>query len=324
MVKKVMLFGLCSLVFALSLCSCANEPGKSTFVISGTYLDIISRDSRAAKIAYNEFKRLDGIFNIYDQKSELAKLNLTYNKPVAVSDELFEVIKLAKQLYIISEGRLDVSQGVLYSFWKDLIKGPKMTSFPSKEKIAQLKKTGGMDNIAIDEAKKTVTIKKEGLKIDLSSIAKGYMVDKAALKLKEAGIESALVNAGGEVYCLGSNDGLPWSVGIKDPKELGGILETQGLIDEAIATSGDYEQFFDFGGKRYSHIIDPVTGFPVENNIISVSVITKNCVTADGIATSFFVMGVEQIKRFLSNNPSTMRIFVLVLEDGKKRIHFFK
>ena len=150
------------------------------------------------------------------------------------------------------------------------------------------------------------------------------MVDKASLKIKEAGIDSALVNAGGEVYCLGDNDGFPWSVGVKDPEELSGVLETQGLIDEAIATSGDYEQFFEFEGKRYSHIIDPVTGFPVQNNIISVSVISKNCITADGIATSFFVMGVDKIKEFLTNNPSTMRIFVLVLKNGKKNIHFFK
>lgn len=305
-------------------CSCAKSLHRDNFVISGTYLEVISSDPKAAKLVYNEFKRLDDIFNFYKPTSELSRLNNTYNKPVKVSAELIEVLKLSKQLYTMSNGYFDVSQGALYSFWKDLISKDNIKALPQKEQIDKLKELGGIGNIVIDAKNSTVTIKKKGLKIDLSGIAKGYMVDKSALILKENKIDSALINAGGEVYCLGTNAGAPWSVGIKDPEEIGVVLESQGLIDEAVATSGDYEQFFELGGKRYSHMINPRTGFPVQNSLISVSVITKNCTTADGVATAFSIMGLGEVEMFITRNPSTMRIFVLALENGKKNVYFFK
>lgn len=340
MEKKVFLskklFSLWPFIFSLVLfCSCAKPLHKDTFVITGTYLEVISPDKNAAVIVHEEFKRLDKIFNFYDPQSELSKLNNTYNIPFKASPELIEVLKLAHQVSQMSGGAFDPSYGSLYAFWKELIKQGEIKELPGAEKIAELKKLGGMENIEINDKEKTVLLKKEGLKIDLSAIAEGYMVDKAVLKLKAKGIKSAVINAGGDIYCLGTNGGKPWVAGIKDPQEMQGIIENEMLIEEAVATSGSYAQFFELpaasgrglaeggGGKRYSHLIDPRTGYPVDNNVLSVSVITKNCTSADSLSTSFFVMGLDKIKDFISKNPSTMRIFIVTWDKKGKHIYKF-
>jgi thiamine biosynthesis lipoprotein len=235
--------------------------------------------------------------------------------------ELIEVLQLSHKFYDLSDGAFDVSCGNLYAFWKELIKKGKIKDFPSKEKIAQLKNTCGMENIEVNVPRGTVLIKKGGLKIDLGAIAIGYMVDRAVAKLKEKGIKNALINAGGDIYCLGNNRDRPWKVGIKDPKNDGSMVASENLIDRAITTSGNYEQFFEFPAagrknKRYSHLIDPHTGFPVENGILSVSVIADDCLSADSLATSFFVMGIEGIKKFIAKN--NLEIKILVVSDNEK------
>jgi thiamine biosynthesis lipoprotein len=317
-----------SLLGVFILASCAKPLQKDTFIITGTYLQVISPDKAAAKIVHEEFKRLNGIFNFYDPQSELSKLNNTYNKPFKASQELIELLKMASQVNQISVGAFDPSYGALYSFWKDLIKKGEVKELPSAEKIDELKKLGGMQNIEINDKENIVIIKKEGLKIDLSAIAEGYIIDKAVMKLKANKIKSAIINAGGDIYCLGTNRNKPWVIGVKDPVEMQGLIENEMLISEAIATSGNYEQFFELQAtgrakKRYSHIIDPHTGYPVENNVLSVSVITKNCTTADSLSTAFFIMGLEGVKSFLAKNPSTMRIFVVTADGKGKHIHKF-
>jgi len=181
-----------------------------------------------------------------------------------------------------------------------------------------------MQYIVVDKKASTVTIAKEGLKIDLGGIADGYMVDKAAAKLKAAGIKDALIDAGGDILCMGTNRGRLWDVGIKNPGVAGAVISQERLEDEAITTAGGSEQFFEVNGKKYCHIIDPKTGFPVDNNVISVTVIAKNCSTADGFDTPFVVMGEEGIRAFLTHVPSTMRIFLLVNDKGKQRMSIFR
>ncbi|MDD4954844.1 MAG: FAD:protein FMN transferase [Candidatus Omnitrophica bacterium] len=319
------LFVLPVVICSVFIISCA-KPGykKDKFVIAGTFLEVVSPDNRASGIVYEEFKRLDKIFNFYDKGSELSRLNNTYNTPVKVSPELLEVLSLSKQLTEMTNGAFDVSYGSLYDFWKNLIKSGNIKELPSKETIDAIVKNCGMDKIEINTKESTVTIKKEGLKIDLGAIAEGYMVDKAALQLRKKGITSALINAGGDIYCLGTNRGYPWRVGIKKPGVVEGVIENEDLSDEAVTTSGDYEQFFDLAGKRYSHIIDPRTGYPVSSDVVSVSVITQNCTTADGMATAFFVGGISGVEDFLAKYPSTMRIFLVTEEGGRKNVHVFR
>ncbi len=309
-------------VFILS--SCSKFPYKNTFVVSDTYLTVVSYDKRAARIVYDEFRRLDKIFNLYDSNSELARLNRTFNTPFRVSKELIEVLLLSQQVYQLTDGSFDVSRGKLYSFWKGLIEKKNIKRLLSSAEVDKIKELGGMSFIEINTEDSTVTIKKKGLMIDLSGIAKGYMVDKAARRLKKEGISSALINAGGDIYCLRKDKDSYWKVGIRDPESKEGIVDTVLLSDEAIATSGNYQQFFFYKGKRYSHIINPKTGFPVSNNILSTTVVTKNCTTADSLATAFFVMGVKGIKEFLERVPSTMKIFVITETKEGRKMYVFK
>jgi len=325
MINKIshFIFGLTVLLAAG--CGHITVPDHTrSFVLFGTYLDVTSPERGAAAIVYKEFLRLGGIFNLYDPASELARLNATCDQPVTVSPEMIEVLELARQVYTMTHGAFDASAGALFKYWKDLIKKGSIDGFPGPAAVEKMKKLSGMDQIVIDKDRLTVTIKKKGLLIDLGGIAEGYMVDKAAQKLKEAGIHSALINAGGDIYCLGYNHGAPWSVGIKDPDSLEGILESEPLVNEAITTSGDYEQFVEYKGKKYSHLIDPRTGYPVDNGVDSVTVIAKNCVTSDALATAFAVMGERGIESFLKENPSTMRIFLISENNGKKNIRVFR
>jgi len=325
MSRRVISLGLVLIVVSILIAiGCAQPLHKKKFIISGTYLEVTSPDRRAAKIVYGEFKRLDKIFNIYDKESELSGLNRTYNKPFKASEELIELLQLSENIYNLTEGAFDVTYGSLYKFWKELIKDGEPKKFPTPEAIAKIREAGGMEAIEVDPKKGIVIIRKKGLTIDLSGIAKGYMVDKAISRLREKGINSALINAGGDIYCLGMNNKSPWGVGLQDPETVPEILGVQLLTDEAIATSGGYEQFFTFKGEEYSHLIDPRSGYPVNNGTLSVSVIAKNCTTSDSLATAFSILGLEWVNKFLSKDPSTMRVFLIRSVDGDKQVYIFK
>jgi FAD:protein FMN transferase len=304
------------ILFFLFFSSCTPSLNKDKFIVSGTYLEVQSIDKRAAKVVYQEFRRLDSIFNSYKKSSESSRLNKSPNKIFKASTELIEVIKAAKKYYKLSEAVFDITKAKLYSFWKKWGKENQASEFPSFEQIAQLQNSGDINNIEINEAEKTVRINDNRLTIDFSGIAKGYMVDKAVLKLKKLGIKTALVNAGGELYGLGKNKGEPWKVGIRGP---GGIVKIIKVADAAVATSGNYEQFYEKSGKSYSHIIDPRTGYPINKKFLGVTVIAKKCMEADALATIFFIQGKEFAKKIIKDNPLITAYFVT--EKGIERIN---
>lgn len=312
--KKVLVSGLrivTFLVVGLVVVSCAPRMYKNTFVVAGTYLEVTSPDSRAAEIVYQEFKRLNDIFNTYDLNSEVSRLNMTVLEPFQASEDLIAILKLSREITELTNGSFDVSQGVLYKFWKGLIDKGSLARLPSEELIEGIKNLGGMEEIEINFDTKIVNINKRGVIIDLGAIAKGYMVDQALAKLRAAGITSALINAGGDMYALGLNNKQSWKVGIRDPQEAESLLTTLELTNKAVATSGNYEQFFEHQGKVYSHLIDPRSGYPVSNDIVSVSVISSSCAISDSLATAFFVGGFEEINKFLAKNPLKVRILVV-------------
>tara|TARA_B100000315_G_C14530637_1_gene565987 strand:+ start:298 stop:1257 length:960 start_codon:yes stop_codon:yes gene_type:complete len=319
MVKKIIIFLSC-FMFA----SCSRPSYKNTYVISGTYLEVISPYPEAGNIVHEEFKRLDKVFSLYDPDSELFRLNSAYGGPYEVSEEMLEVLKLSKEINELTEGAFSVNCGSLFTFWKDLTKKGQVDEFPSPEEIEQLKMSCSNKYVELNLKKGTISIKRKDVRIDLGGIAKGYIVDKAVGKLRENGIDSALVNAGGDIYCLGKNKNRPWRAGIKDPKHPKQVLRSQDLRDEAIATSGNYEQFFEFDSRRYSHLINPKTGYPVTNNILSVSVIAKNCVIADSLATSFYIMGLEKTEEFTKQSPYDIKVYVVTDDGGGEEIHFFE
>lgn len=323
LVRGKMLSVICGLGFLFLVSSCGTSLHKNKFAVSGIDLQVVSSSSKAASIAHEEFKRLDKIFNINDPQSELSRLNATFDAPVPVSTELFELLKLSSQVNVMTGGAFDGSFGNLFAYWKDATKKG-VQALPAAAEIAMLKEKGGMKAIVLDEAQKTVSIKKEGLKIDLSAVAKGYMIDKVIMKLKSQGVTSALVSADGEIFALGMRGNKPWGIGLSEPKELEGVIEAETIVDEAIATAGSSKHQFRVGDKVYSGIIDPRTGLPVSSNIQSVTVITQNCTTAESLATAFFVMGLEQTKAFLTRVPSTMRVFIVTKDGAEKKVHILR
>jgi thiamine biosynthesis lipoprotein len=156
-----------------------------------------------------------------------------------------------------------------------------------------------------------VELKIPGMKLDLGAIAKGYAVDCAIKRLKGQGIKSCLISAGGQIYCLGTNSGKPWRVAVKDPRNPG-LLEKLELKDAAVATSGDYAQYFIKDNKRYSHIMNPKTGCPSESGVASVTVIAPDGLTADALSTAIFVLGKEKGQALANRFPG---VKVKIIEE---------
>jgi FAD:protein FMN transferase len=306
--------------FCLFFISCSSGPHtyKDEFIAIGTYLEVISADREASKIVHQEVKRLEKIFNNYDPESEISRLNNTYNTQVSASSEMIEVLLLAKEIYDFTYGAFDISCGCLYEYWKEIIDRNKPVYGIGKETLRSLKGSCGINDVYINKENKTVMIKKRGLKIDLGGIAKGYIVDKCIGALKKEGIENALINAGGDLYCLGESNYHEWRVGLKLPGQSQAIAGAYELKNQAMATSGDYEQFFELDGKRYSHIIDPRSGRPAEGKNMSVSVVAKTTALADSLATAFYILPKEQIQNVIDEHDLEVKVFILdVDEQGK-------
>ncbi|MBN1913632.1 MAG: FAD:protein FMN transferase, partial [Candidatus Omnitrophica bacterium] len=173
---------------------------------------------------------------------------------------------------------------------------------PSEEEIRRAQAGVGSDKIIFHNKDNVVELSSSGVKLDLGAIAKGYAVDCAVKRLREKGIKSCLINAGGDIYCLGTKFNQPWKIAIQDPRAAGfsGSLEIQ---DKAVATSGDYRQYFIKDKKRLCHILDPRTAYPADSGIASVTVIAFDCLTADALATAIFVLGKDRGEELAKEFP---------------------
>ncbi len=259
-------------------------------VMMGTFVEVISPQKEAAKIVFDEIDRIEGLLSKYKPDSEVSKLNKLGT--LKVSPETFYIVKKSKEFYSLSDGAFDITVAPLMDLWGFT---EKKYSLPSEEKIKGALKLVGSDKIILRDNDNVIQFKLPGMKIDLGAIAKGYAVDCAVNKLTGRGITNCLINAGGQIYCLGDNFGRPWKVAIKGPrgKNFLGYLE---LKDKAVSTSGDYEQYFIKDGVRFSHIFNPKTGYPADTKIISVTIIADSGLIADALSTAVFVLGKEKGK----------------------------
>jgi FAD:protein FMN transferase len=283
--KKAFLFILCLITAVLS-CGCKEKVlYKETQAMMGTFVEVASPYKEAPGIAFQEIKRVEGLLSKYDKDSEVSKLNKLGR--LRVSPDTFYVLKEAKEFSRLTNGGFDVTVGPLMDLWGFTDKNYRA---PAKEEIQRTISLVGSDKIILNSDNNVVEFMLSGMRIDLGAIAKGYAVDCAVNKLKKRGIKSCLINAGGDIYCLGMNFGRPWNVAIQDPRNKGTLNYLQ-MKDSGVATSGDYEQYFMDIGKRYAHILNPATGYPADSGVISVTVVAPDCLTADALATSIFVLG---------------------------------
>jgi thiamine biosynthesis lipoprotein len=246
--------------------------------------------NKAALQAFQEIKRIEHLMSPWIDSSDVTRINQSAGKGwVKVSQETLRVIKKAREISELSGGGFDITVGPLTQLWR---MARERGIPPPAEELKQKLGLVNFRNVMIDQEEK-VFLKKRGMSIDLGGIAKGYAVDRAFEVLRTLGYKNLIVNAGGDLRVGGSKLDQPWSIGIQDPRSSEKIMATVTISDSAIATSGDYEKFFIYQGKRYHHIFNPKDGLP-SDGCQSVTIICKEGMVADALATAVFVLGPEK------------------------------
>ena len=241
-------------------------------------------------IAISEISRIEALISSWKTTSETSNINKNAGvSPVKVSKELFNLIQRALQISNLTDGAFDISYASMDKLWKY---DGSMTQMPSKEAIKKSVAKVGYKDIVVDPQNSTVFLKNKGMKIGFGAIGKGYAADKAKKLLISNGVSGGIINASGDINSWGSKpSGSSWQVAITNPLNKNKAFAMLPIKD-AVVTSGNYEKYVTFNSRRYSHIIDPRTGYPAQG-IISVTVFAPKAELADALATSVFVMGVE-------------------------------
>jgi thiamine biosynthesis lipoprotein len=252
--------------------------------------------------------------------SEISRFN-AMGRPDEIfhpSDDFYAVMKVARQIYELTEGAWDGTVDSLVNLWGFGRKGSSKR-IPSKEEIAVSLADVGFAHIRM-APDKSFQKGKPALRLDLASIAKGYGVDRVSGLLRENQLSHYLVEIGGEVYAAGfRKDGRKWRVGINTPRAEAAVDAVYAVVevhDQALATSGDYRNFFVIDDQFYSHVIDPHSGYPVANGVVSVSIQTDNCTLADGLATGIMVMGHQKGLELLNRLEGVEGLIVVKEPDG--------
>ena len=311
---------LTTILLQILLVSCKQtnqEPISKTAFALDTMISITLYDSDDEEIldsAMELVNRYEGIYSRTISTSELSKLNnrellAISDNPyvVQISDELREIIDYGLQYSELSQGKFDIAIGSLTSLWDFKTENPKI---PEQELISQAIKNAGYDRLMLED--NIITLQDDGTIIELGAIAKGYIADKVKEYLLSEGIKSAIINLGGNVLCLGEKpNNEPFKIGIQKPfAGRNEIVATMDIKDMSIVTSGIYERFFNIEEKTYHHILNPETGFPYENNLISVTIISPKSVDGDGLSTTCFALGLNDGMELVNNIDGIHAIFI--------------
>lgn len=268
---------------------------KHSLLGSPFEITVVAKDSVQAKIwakqSVDELKRIENLISEWKPTSEVSAINQNAGiAPVKVSWEVFQLLERAVKFSKLTEGAFDISFASMDKIWKF---DGSMKQMPTEDEVKYSVRNVGYKNIILKEKDTTVFLNKSGMKIGTGGIGQGYIADKIKTLLKSEGCESGLVNISGDINTWGMQpDGNPWTVAIVNPVNKENVFAYFPLIDSAVETSGNYEKYVEFNGIRYSHIIDPRTGYPAQG-VASVSVFAKHTEIADALATGVFVLGVE-------------------------------
>ncbi len=266
------------------------------------------------EIAIQEIKRIETLLTTFSDTSITYKINENAGvTPVVVDDEVFQLIKRCQFISKITQGAFDISYGSLDKrFWNfDL----NMTSLPDPKVAKKAVELINYENIILDETHKTVFLKNKGMRIGFGGIGKGYAAEMAKKKLIENNVLNGIVNASGDLTAWGfQENGEAWTIGVADPNQRKSIFSTFKITNKAVATSGNYEKFITINNKRYSHTIDPKTGYPI-SGIKSVTILAENAEIADALATPVTVMGIEVGMNFINQLKT---IGCIIIDDNDK------
>ena len=242
-------------------------------------------------LAIKEISRIESLISSWDKNSQTSLINNSAGiKPVQVDKELFDLIYRSIRISDLTQGAFDISYASMDKLWYF---DREMKNLPTSQQIAESVSKVGFQNIVLDEKNRTVFLKLKGMKIGFGAIGKGYAADKAKDILIENNVQSGIINASGDLTAWGQKpSGDDWMVAVVNPLNKSKVFSWLPIKNSSIVTSGNYEKFFNIGGKSYSHIIDPRTGYPSEG-ILSVTIISENAELADALATSVFVLGTD-------------------------------
>ena len=264
-------------------------------------------------LAVAEVGRIEKMISSWDSLSETSQIIKNAGiQPVRVDEELFDLIDRSIKISELTDGAFDISYASMDRIWKF---DGSMKRLPTEEEVSASVEKVGFKNIILDPKNKTVFLKNKGMRIGFGALGKGYAADKAKELLISKGVKAGILNASGDLTTWGTQpDGTPWMIGITNPLNKNKVFSWFSLDDNAVVTSGNYEKYVEFGGVKYTHIIDPRTGWPA-SGLTSVTIFAPKAELADALATSVFVMGRETGLNFINQLPGVE--CVIVDDQGK-------
>lgn len=260
--------------------------------------------------AFSRLNTLEAILSANRDDTNIAAINeAAGDRPVKAKPETLSILREALAYSEKTGGLFDPSIGPLVKAWNI---GTDYAAVPGPEKLHSAMALVNYRNIAVDDKNETVFLTKPGMKLDLGAIAKGYAADDIARLLKSRGVKKAIIDLGGNIYALGEKEpGKNWNIGIRDPETARGepILSIS-VANKSVVTSGIYERFFEDAGKKYHHILDPRTGYPAENDLLSVTIVATSSMDADALSTSTFLLGTDKGMSLVEQAKNVDAIFI--------------
>jgi thiamine biosynthesis lipoprotein len=290
---SLVLFSFVLVLFVSSGRKAASEITRTEFVMDTvcTVRLVKGGDKAALDVAFARLRQIEEELSAQKLDSQIAAVNAASGvHSVVVGDDALAMVKKDLGYAAMSDGAFDPSVGPLVQLWGI---GTDHARLPSEAEIQSALSLVNWKDIVLDESAHTIFLKRRGMALDLGSGTKGYATDELVKLLAQRGVTSAIIDLGGNIFAMGSNpDAKPWRIGLQDPESTrGAYLGIASLIDKTMVTSGVYERFFIKDGKRYHHIFDTKTGYPVDNGLTSVTIITTKSFDADGCTTVLFTLG---------------------------------
>lgn len=280
----------------LAPAGCAGSSEDQPLSRSGLFLDTAvtitlyhTRDSALLDACFEQIDKLEQQLSRTVEGSDIWNINHAGGQPVTVSEETAALIRTSLDFAEKTNGALDITIAPASSLWDFHTETP---ALPDAAALEEAVSHVGWETVECEG--NTVRLTDPQAALDLGAVAKGYIADRLADSLREAGVASALIDLGGNIYALGDRDGRPWRIGVRDPDGGEALAATAQVQDGSVVTSGIYERGFDLDGRRYHHILDPQTGWPVDNGLASVTIVCESSFMADALSTSCFVLGEEK------------------------------
>lgn len=284
----------------------------SKFEITLVDKDSLSAEKNIDK-SIDEIRRIENLISEWKPETQISEVNRNAGiKPVKVDPEVFALTEKGIYFSKLTDGAFDISIVAMDKIWKF---DDSMNELPSEESIKNSVKNVGYQNIILDENNSTIFLKNKGMKIGFGSIGKGYAADKTRELMKSFGVKAGIINASGDISTWGTQpDGKSWAIGINNPFKDDKIAEVLYLKENAVTTSGSYEKYAEIHGKRYSHIMNPKTGYP-STGLTSVTVVGPNAIMANGFSTSIMVLGKKEGLKLIKKFPEYQ--YLLITDSGK-------